>query len=449
MGLKDLLLFSSLCLERSSASVTVRKTNRGPTGYEVDFRYVNTSVESVTLGGGLPLFSDAYHTSMDAHSESQPTDWQPGDFPVGDFQGSAAWAMERSDDGVWTYTLPLPSGTFSYAYLTDCPYTPNCTLDTGKRIVDPDNPPFVNVVGDQSASIVQVPFDEEFQRYAEFNTNFDFALPVPAEHRGEARTVNYSSPGSVHPAQDIHEFTVYLPANYSGGNTTTYPVLYLSHGAGGNGEDWENLGQMSHIMDRLVMDGHLEPTVVVMPSFYNLNASYPFAYGAGGSGFPPSSAMPMPPLEFVRESYMAYLMPFVEASFSVAAEPARRAFAGLSMGGALAYEMYQNATDYFDYYGMFSGASSSSSAGASVVEDLAANPALAGKGLFLAAGLYDFAFDSIREAQAALDGAGIRYISRVTPYGFHAWNTWQDHLWEMGKTSLWKAPVPFTDSTNR
>ncbi|KAI1370167.1 carbohydrate esterase family 1 protein [Hypoxylon crocopeplum] len=440
----SLLGLLALCSLRASASVTVRKTSKGPTGYEVDFKYTNTTASRVLIGGGLQVFSDQFHTTLDSRAWYDPHDYQPGDFYVtyGRQEEGYEWPYEmKSDgDGLWTYTTPLPSGIYTYAYLVDCNYAPNCSIDTGQLVIDPDLPPFQNVQGDQVASSFQVPFDAKFQGTDDIGANFDYALPAPRKYRGTITSVNYTSPGSIHPAPDVHHFGLYLPAEYGKVGGKKYPLLYLSHGAGGNGNDWENQGRMSSIMDNLIAGGHIAPTVVVMPSFYNLDDSLPrFIMGNR------SNSAPVPAAQTVRENYEKYLFPWVDAHYAVCDEPACRAFAGLSMGGRLTYEMYVNATDYFDYFGLFSPATA-----APYVDDaaLAANPGLGEKGIFVAYGLYDFVFDSGRDLQAALDRLNVRYLSRVTPFGGHFWNTWQDELWWFGVKALWK-PIPFTARTGR
>ena len=437
----------------ASASVTIRKTDRGPTGYEVDFRYVNATAKRVLIGGGIQPFTDQFHTtgtSFRSNGRYDPRDYKPGDFYVSNpspqlpAEPAYKWPYEMSlsDGGLWTYTAPLPSGIYSFAYLVDCNYAPNCSIDTGNLVVDPDLPPFANVPGDQVASSFQVPFDARFQASPDLNTNFDYALDTidPHLHRGVIKTANYTSPGSIHPAPGVHDFAIYLPAEYGRVLGKRYPLLYLSHGAGGNGADWENLGRMSHIMDNLIRLGHIPPTVVVMPSFYNLDLEGPrFIYGNK------SNSVPVPPAALVRQNFEAFLFPWVEEHYDVCRNAGCRAFAGLSMGGVLAYEMFVNATDKFDYYGMFSPATNAPYINASSV---AVNPQLTQKGIMIAYGLYDFVFPQARDLQTALDAVGIRYINRVTPFGSHYWNTWQDELWWFGVKVLWKA-VPFGVQTGR
>ncbi|KAK4098515.1 carbohydrate esterase family 1 protein [Parathielavia hyrcaniae] len=444
----------------ASASVTIRKTGCGPTGYEVDFRYVNATAKRVLIGGGMQPFTDQFHatgTEYRVNGLYDPHDYQPGDFYINNLspllpaEPDYKWPyeMKQSDDqdGLWTYTAPLPSGLYSYAYLVDCNYAPNCTIDTGHLVLDPDLPPFMNVPGDQVASSFQVPFDAEFQASPELNTNFDYALdaPDPDRHRGEVKMVNYTSPGSIHPAPDVHDFAIYLPADYRRPRCRTkqYPLLYLSHGAGGNAADWENLGRMSHIMDNLIRLGHIPPTVVVTPSFYNLDASLQDGrkYLHGNK----SHSVPVPAAPRVRENFEKYLFPWVEAHYDVCRNASCRAFAGLSMGGLLTYEMYVNATGYFDYFGMFSPAVFGPFIDAAAVK---AKPGLREKGIMVAYGLYDFVLPMARNLQSALDSVGIRYMTRVTPFGSHTWNTWQDELWWFGRIVLWKE-LPFIVRTGR
>ncbi|KAJ4390702.1 hypothetical protein N0V93_004300 [Gnomoniopsis smithogilvyi] len=419
----------------ASASVTVRKTSQGPTGYEVDFTYVNSSAQSVVIGGGIQTFTDQFHTSPQYSAGYNPQNYKPGDFFVNLFTAVSdvpwPYVMEHTGNGTWTFTTPLPSGTYNYGFLVDCPLA-NCTTTSEQYFFDPDNPPFVNIPGDQLASTFQVPYDDEFQNYKAMDLNFDFALPVSQDKQGTVKSVNYTSPGSTSPAPDVHDFVLYLPAEYGTIQGKEYPVLYLSHGGGGNAQDWENLAKASHILDNLIADGHIEPTVVVMPNFYHITSD--------------DSLMPVP--SAARENYMEYLFPFVEATYAVSNSSSRRAFAGLSLGGILTYEMYINATSYFDYFGIFSGALGPTANASQYLnaEQLAANPSLANKGVFVGFGLFDIAFDDCRLLQAALDGLDIQHVSWVAPYGSHFWNTWQNALWLFGVTSMWK-DLPFTPET--
>lgn len=423
----------------ASASVTVRKTSQGPTGYEVTFRYENSTASSITIASGFQPFTDQYHATTYGSARYDPRDYKPGWFLANGVQvrpKDLPYQMKNLGNGSWTYTTPLPSGTYNYAYLVDCLGNTTCTIDSGHYVIDPDEKPFLNVQGDQTQSTFQVPFDPEFQYDPDTNLNFDYALPVDEAHRGTVRNVNYTSPGSVHPAQDVHDFVIYLPPGYTNASSEKYPILYLSHGGGGDGQDWQNLAQASNILDRLILEKYIAPTVVVMPSFYNIAPEYKQVYGSRAQ----MARAPEAPV--VRENYMKYLMPFVEKSFAVSTSPSQRAFAGLSLGGRLTYEMYINATDYFSYFGMFSGSTFGSPDSYVNASMVAAKPALREKGIFTSAGLYDFAFDDIRGLNGALQANSVPFFGRTVPFGYHAWNTWQDCLWHFGKTVLWRK-LPF------
>lgn len=434
------------------AGVTVQQTNQGPTGYEVQFTYTNASADSIVLTG-LPMFTNEKHTSPQRAAAYSPFDYQPGYFVVANLVGAGQnttnwpYVMQRgnqSGDGEWELTVPLPSGTYSYAFCVDASSVDDCSVDAANLFVDPENLPFVNVEGDMTSSTVQVPYDARFQYYDTLNLNFDFTLPVaPSASRGSVQAVNYTSPGSTHPAPDVHDYVVYLPPGYTNASGQEYPILYISHGGGGNAYEWVNLGQVNNILDRLIGEGLMEPTVVVMPSFYSLNSTWGPALVYGSSATSPGLST----LDLVRENWMEYLFPHVEANFAVSQNASRRAFCGMSKGASVSYEMFINATDYFSYFGQFSGAFGLTIPPLSQYVNetqLAANPRLGEVGVFLSFGLYDRAFTDTRNLQEAMDDLDLGYIVRSVPYGAHYWNTWQDALWHFGKDALWK-PVPFND----
>ncbi|EME89733.1 carbohydrate esterase family 1 protein, partial [Pseudocercospora fijiensis CIRAD86] len=401
------------------AAVSVVPSNGSPTGYKVTIKYHNSSAQEVQIAG-IPHFTNQYQTTITSAASFDPTDYKPGDFPA--FTDVSVYSMEAKGDGAFTFTRPLPSGTYQYYFLPDCQNVTLCvSMDQG--ITDPDNPPFETVQGTEAGSPFQVPYHPGYQSYADVNLNFDYALPVSGP-QGKIVADFYPSPGAVSPSADLHDFAVYLPPGYDNNSAhAAYPLLYLSHGGGGAAGDWQNQGQVSNILDRLILEGHIEPTVVVMPTFNGLlNTSNPSA-------------------QIVRPLYQQYLFPYIESHYHVSTDPGRRAFAGLSLGSALTYEMYINATSYFGYYGLFSGALAPGHPLDDYVNTsmAAQNPALLDRGLTVAYGLFDIAFDDTRLLQEALDGIGSKYVSRVAPFGFHAWNTWQDALWTFGRTTLWKA----------
>jgi enterochelin esterase-like enzyme len=168
--------------------------------------------------------------------------------------------------------------------------------------------------------------------------------------------------------------TVYLPPGYT--EDRDYPVLYLLHGIGGHEGHWTQPGVANVILDNLIADGDAEPMIVVMPNGRASNEpSTPFAgpgpgAGAGpgpgagaGAGGPPRMNRDPEAMRIEFEAYAAFerdlidnLIPYIEASYSVAADREHRALAGLSMGGGQSLDFGLGNIDVFANVGGFSSA---------------------------------------------------------------------------------------------
>lgn len=63
---------------------------------------------------------------------------------------------------------------------------------------------------------------------------------------------------------------VYVPYGYD--KSKKYNIIYLLHGGGGNAERYFNgvgkSSEMKHILDHMIADGKIKPTIVVTPTFY-------------------------------------------------------------------------------------------------------------------------------------------------------------------------------------
>ena len=63
---------------------------------------------------------------------------------------------------------------------------------------------------------------------------------------------------------------IYLPPDYVPTDITTlYPVVYQLHGVGGDSDTWPTGFDLAQLLDRMIAEGVLEPTIVVMPSASN------------------------------------------------------------------------------------------------------------------------------------------------------------------------------------
>ena len=307
----------------------ITHTRTGPTGYEVTFRFSAPDATAVAIRGEWGLRSEADATTR------PPSEYQPGDF----FNEALVTDMTRGKGGVWTFTTPLPPGTWSYQFQV----TPAADPDQ-LYIQDPANPTF-NQRGTKTQgsyeplSQVYVPTDKRFSP-----DDRSVQAPVPGRQQGKIVSLRYSSPGATTCATDAlcaspadkHDITVYTPAGYNPNRKLPYPTLYLSHGGGGNEIDWPTQGASAAIIDRLIAEKTLQPTVVVTTDFNGL----PVVGGSAERGYS---------LDLIDN-----VIPFVEKKYNVSDESDDRAFGGLSAGGGRAGDLLFNFPTTFGYYGIWS-----------------------------------------------------------------------------------------------
>jgi len=135
------------------------------------------------------------------------------------------------------------------------------------------------------------------------------------------------------------QMTVYTPPGY-GQSKEAYPVLYLSHGGGGNDTDWIACMRANYILDNLIAQGKAKPMIIVMPDG-NVNA--------GGMSRTGSITQDMYPEELLNN-----VIPAAEQNFRIAPGPKNRALAGLSAGGLWTLSTLFQRPGAFAYYGIFS-----------------------------------------------------------------------------------------------
>ncbi|OUM61765.1 carbohydrate esterase family 1 protein [Piromyces sp. E2] len=134
---------------------------------------------------------------------------------------------------------------------------------------------------------------------------------------------------------------VYLPYNYD--KNKQYNIFYLMHGGGENESTifFNNDVKLQNILDHMIMNGELEPLIVVTPTFNKCEAR-----------------------TFYKE-FRESVVPFVEGKYSTYAKstsPAdikasrmHRAFGGFSMGSASTWAVLVNCLDIVGYYMPLSG----------------------------------------------------------------------------------------------
>jgi len=375
----------------------VIRTNEGPTGYEVTFRYdAPDDVTSVQIRGEWQFSDPSVIVDLTSPEGKWPWDWEPGDVLAPLPAGWLTAEMTKGSDGIWTWTTPLPSGTHSYHYLHECasPTGAGCAA-----ILDPANPGWTSQLsptGAQTLSQVYVPSHPRFPTY-----DNDYQAPTRKVNTGTLEHVGYVSPTSTNPVGE-HYLAVYLPAGYDPNRTTPYPTLYLSHGFGGNEGDWSTQGAAGYILENALSDRDALPMVIVMTNFNGLPG--------GSAGY--------------AADVINNVIPFVESNYNVSTLAADRAFGGLSFGGGYGLAILYDFTPTFEYYGLWSAfVFGPGIPNATQIENMRG---LEGA-IQMGAGLQDFlaniGSNSIARAQF-LKSAGIDVVE-TNLNGMHTWDPWR------------------------
>jgi enterochelin esterase-like enzyme len=327
--------------------------------------------------------------------------------------------MTRGSDGVWSVTIgPLPPDIYTYAFTVD-----------GVTALDPQNANTKLGYGTFGAvSVVQVPGD---------GPQFYDSRPVP---HGEVRIRPYESKS----LGVSRTMWVYTPPGYEQGKD--YPVLYLLHGAGDVESGWTLIGRANLILDNLIADKKATPMVVVMPLGHAIQSFW--------TG--PSKVLPDPVSEeFARGGLDAVItammagdgkgglspvtrdlvedvMPEVERTFKVAKTPARRAIAGLSMGGGQTLNVAFSRPELFHYVAIMSGAVSARAE--QIYPKFLGDAAAVNKAfklLWVGVGKDDtLTGPGDRAFEAMLTSRGITHTNRVIE-GRHEWTVWRRNLNEI------------------
>jgi enterochelin esterase-like enzyme len=217
--------------------------------------------------------------------------------------------LDKGTDGVWQVTLPkLDGGAYRYRFMVD-----------GVPVNDPVNPA-VSQSNADAWSLFYVPgakFMDE-QRVA----------------HGAVAAVHYYSTA----LGKERRMQVYTPPGYER-NRSSYPVLYLLHGAFDSDDAWSSVGRAGFIIDNLIASGAAKPMIVVMPDGHT-------------SRFTPSNRG-LSLADFERD-FDTDIKPYVEQHYRALTDRRSTAIAGLSMGGAQTLDIaFGHLADYA-YVGVFS-----------------------------------------------------------------------------------------------
>ncbi|MEV4536739.1 alpha/beta hydrolase-fold protein [Asanoa sp. NPDC049518] len=373
----------------------VIKTDAPPTGYQVTFRYqAPEGVNAVHIYGDWFFSRPENVTCNDCGDARPPSQWQAGDI------AATPWhilPMSKGADGVWAATVPLPGGTFRYAFTHDCTneLATGCTLHD-----DPANPwqiqPQYPGAPGAVRSTIYVPPSSTFPTY-----DNAYQEPTKANKSGTLETRRYPSPLSTNPA-GVHDIVVYTPYGYDPNRATPYPTLYLSHGSGDHSTAWTMQGVAHYILENAVKDKAAQQMVIVSTDFNGLPG--------GNQGF--------------ANELRNNVIPFVEQNYNVSNRSQDRAFAGFSAGGSRAFTILYDNTELFGYHAAWS--SGGPVANQAQIDRMKAIPG----GIMIGTGLQDrlgnIAQASIARA-AALRAAGVTLDEYNVP-GVHTWHVWRPLL---------------------
>jgi enterochelin esterase-like enzyme len=381
--------------EQLDLGPTLIETGTGPSGYAMTFRYqAPAEVEQVHIYGDW-TYSVPENVTCDGCGDGRPPwEWQPGDVAATQWR---TIPMELGDDGVWEVTVPLPAGTFRYAFTHDCTsaVATGCTLN-----YDPANPweIFPQYPGAPGAvrSTTWVPENPDFPTY-----DTDYQRPVAAEDLGTLESVRYTSPLSTNPV-GVHDMVVYTPAGYDPDREQPYPTLYLSHGGGDHSTAWTMQGVAHYIVQNAIDERAASEMVIVSTDFNGLPG--------GNTGY----------VNELRNN----VIPYMEQHYNVSAAAIDRAFAGFSAGGSRASTILYDHTDLFGYHAVWSAAPPAPSA-----EQIERMKNVEGE-IMIGTGLQD-RLGNIAVNQLArieqLKAAGVALTDHHVPGG-HTWHVWRPLL---------------------
>ena len=187
---------------------------------------------------------------------------------------------------------------------------------------------------------------------------------------------------------------VYLPYGYD--SSKQYDIMYMMHGGGGNESSiFLESSVMKKYLDHMIMNGDIEPMIVVTPTFNN----------AAGSDMTTNSKNFWNELEkdllpAVEGKYSTYAVSTSAADLK--ASRSHRAFSGFSLGALTAWYVFLNSLDYFQYIMPLSGdcwAGNTAQEKATVVADAARQSGYSRDEYFLmcATGTKDIAYAAMRD----------------------------------------------------
>ncbi len=175
------------------------------------------------------------------------------------------------------------------------------------------------------------------------NFNYDPALSyreAPSDYLKECSQAGKVVKETYNGIHGSNTLNVYLPYGYD--ENKKYNIFYLMHGGGENENTiFSDDVKLDHILDHMIMNGELEPLIVVTPTFNK----------SGADKFYEEFRKSVVP--FVEGKYSTYAASTSEADLR--ASRMHRAYGGFSMGGLSTWCVADHAMDLVGYFMPLSG----------------------------------------------------------------------------------------------
>jgi enterochelin esterase family protein len=313
---------------------------------------------------------------------------------------NVAFDMVKDSEGMWNYTSePQDLGYHNYWMVVD-----------GAIVLDPSTDAFIGY--SHMCNGFEVPDPEG---------SFYELKDVP---HGDVLIQNYFSKTT----GAWRKIYVYLPPDYNNNSSARYPVLYLQHGGGEDQRVWTEMGRTNLILDNLLAEGKAKPFIVVMEtSAANKPGEVPAAPRPAAQPAQPAATAgaQSAPRRFSFDTYaevmLTDLIPFIDSHFRTIADQQHRAMSGLSMGAMCTKSVTLAHLDKFSYIGLFSG-------GTIAPNEITDKSKV--KLVFMSYGSREKGSEGVKQASDALNQAGIKSLSYVSPLTAHEFQSWRRSLRE-------------------
>ncbi|MCF0177254.1 MAG: esterase [Bacteroidales bacterium] len=310
--------------------------------------------------------------------------------------------MTQDKDGIWSVTAgPFTPDVYTYTFNID-----------GVSTIDPANT--LHNHGTMPASSMLYVHNDKPAYYD----------PNPDVPHGDVITSYYNSPVT----GGLRTILVYTPPQYD--KKKKYPVLYLMGGSGEATDSWYKYGQLNFIMDNLIAEGKIKPTIVVMPNNQVVHRNNPQHSELS--------------FKMTEKELVEVVVPWVDAHYSTIKTNHGRALSGLSMGGRHTQYVGFRHPEVFGSLGILSAALQDADEKAFGKDDVAMGRdvnALKGKFdyIFIGAGKYE-TNDSSRHTMLhkQLEAEGIEHQYYVGGFSAHDFMTWRHLLYYEFLPNLWK-----------